>query len=86
MLDGMTAMTTIKISTELRDRLAAVAADDYDSSTLADTLQRLLDEHEEQRVLAAYDRLRGDPDEWASYLAEQDEWDAVADDTRSADL
>jgi hypothetical protein len=81
MLDGMTAMTTIKISTELRDRLAAV----YDSSTLADTLQRLLDEHDERQVLAAYDRLRADPDEWASYLAEQDEWDAVAGDARLAD-
>ncbi|GAT66041.1 hypothetical protein HS048_27045 [Planomonospora sp. ID91781] len=62
-------MTTIKISTDLRDRLAEVAAE-YGGATLADTLQHLIDEHEEQAALAAYDRLRADSAEWASYLEE----------------
>jgi hypothetical protein len=62
-------MTTIKISTDLRDRLADVAAE-YGGATLADTLRHLIDEHEEQAALAAYDRLRADPAEWASYREE----------------
>jgi hypothetical protein len=62
-------MTTIKITTELRDRLGRVAAG-YGGVTLAETLQRLVDEHEEQAVLAAYERLRADDQEWASYRAE----------------
>lgn len=64
----MTA-TTIKITTELRDRLAGVARD-YGGGTLADTLQRLIDEHEEHTALSAYDDLRRDPEEWASYRDE----------------
>jgi hypothetical protein len=62
-------MTTIKITTELRDRLGRVAAG-YGGVTLAETLQRLVDEHEEQTALAAYERLRADDQEWASYRAE----------------
>jgi hypothetical protein len=63
------AATTIKITTELRDRLASVARD-YGGATIADTLARLVDEHEERAALAAYDHLRADADEWASYRAE----------------
>jgi hypothetical protein len=73
-------MTTIKITGELRDRLARVSSDDYGSSTLAETLQRLLDEHEEHAALAAYDRLRADDAEWASYQAESRLTDNVAGD------
>jgi len=63
------AMTTIKITTELRDQLGRVAAA-YGGATLAETLQRLVDEHEVHAVLAAYERLRGDEQEWASYREE----------------
>jgi hypothetical protein len=63
------AMTTIKITTDLRDRLGRVAAD-YGGVTLAETLQRLVDEHEAQAVLAAYERLRAVDQEWAAYRAE----------------
>jgi hypothetical protein len=71
-------MTTVKIATELRDRLAGVARTDYGGATLAETLQRLVTEHEERAVLAAYDRLRADPDEWESYRAESRSTDQVA--------
>ncbi|MFB9723563.1 hypothetical protein [Planobispora longispora] len=74
-------MTTIKISTDLRDRLAGVAAE-YGGATLADTLRRLIDEHEEQAVLAAYDQLRADPAEWASYREESLLTDNAAGDWR----
>jgi hypothetical protein len=62
--------TTIKISTELRDRLVALAASEFGGTTLSDALRRLIEEHEERAALAAYDRLRRDADEWASYRDE----------------
>lgn len=74
------AMTTVKITTELRDRLASVATSDYQGATLADALQRLIEEHEEHLVLAAYARLKEDPEEWASYLDESRLTDNVAGD------
>jgi hypothetical protein len=74
------AMTTIKIPTELRDRLAGVAAGDYGGATLHETLQRLVDEHEERQALAAYDRLRADEQEWASYRDESRLTDNAAGD------
>ena len=63
------AMTTIKITTELRDRLSRVAAA-YGGATPAETPQRLVDEHEALAVLAAYERLPDDEQEWASYREE----------------
>jgi hypothetical protein len=73
------AMTTIKITTALRDRLSRVAAA-YGGATLAETLQRLVDEHETLAVLAAYERLRGDEQEWASYREEAQLTDNAAGD------
>jgi predicted DNA-binding protein len=73
-------MTTIKIPAELRDRLARIAVDHYDRSTLADTVERLVEEHEEQSALDAYERLRSDEREWASYLNEAAQTDNVAGD------
>lgn len=72
-------MTTVKISTELRDALARVARD-YGRVSLPETLRRLIDEHEEREVLAAYERLRTDVDEWASYRDESRLTDNVAED------
>lgn len=66
----MTSLTTIKVSRELRDRLFEVARMHYGDATLAETLNRLLLEHEEREVLAAFDRLRADPAEWESYRHE----------------
>jgi hypothetical protein len=83
MLVGM-GMTTIKITTDLRDRLSGVA-EQYGGTTLAETLRRLLDEHEEQTVLAAYDRLRADEQEWASYREESRLTDNAAGDWLRAD-
>lgn len=77
-------MTTIKISTELRDRLAGVASE-FGGATLSDTLRRLLAEHEEHAVMSAYERLRADGEEWASYLDEARLTDNVAGDWQRAD-
>jgi hypothetical protein len=77
-------VTTMKIQSEVRDRLARVAAEDYPGATLSDALARLLAEHEQARtrreILAAYARLQDDADGWAGYAAEIDEWDGVTAD------
>ena len=73
------ATTTIKVDSSLRDRLAEISRD-FGSSSLAETLERLLDEHEVQSALTAYDALRQDPEQWADYRDEFREWDAVATD------
>jgi hypothetical protein len=83
MLSGM-SMTTIKISTELRDRLAGVSIE-FGGGTLSDTLQRLLAEHEEHAVMSAYERLRADDEEWASYRDEARLTDNVAGDWQRPD-
>jgi hypothetical protein len=76
--------TTVKMPAELRDELARVARTDYAGVTLAEAVQRLLGEHEEARlrreIAAGYSRLQQDPAQWAGYLAELDEWDAVTAD------
>ena len=77
--------TTIKISCALRDRLAEIAIEDYEGSTLAQALERLLAEHEERRVLAAYERLQEDEEAWASYRRESAMVDGVAGDWARGD-
>lgn len=53
-----------------------VAAEDFGGATAEETLNRLLDEHWESRAIAAMDRFRAsDPEGWADYLAEADQWD-----------
>lgn len=68
--------TTMRVSAETRDRVMQVASSDYGGASADETLQRLLDEHWERRALEAVDRFREeDPDGWAEYLAEADQWD-----------
>jgi predicted transcriptional regulator len=74
------SVTSIKIDSELRDRLAHVASADYAGVTLGEALQRLIAEHEERMVLLAYERLRADEQEWASYRNESRLTDNAAGD------
>jgi hypothetical protein len=64
------SLTTLKIDTSLRDRLASIAKTDYQGDTLAGALERLIEEHEAQQALNAYERLRNDADAWAEYQEE----------------
>jgi hypothetical protein len=66
--------TTIKVPGEIRDELARVARDDFHGATLAQTLHELLEEHTQRRILEEYEQLRAQPDEWASYVGELEEW------------
>jgi hypothetical protein len=73
------ATTTIKVDTRLRDRIAEISRD-FGASSLAETLERLIDEHEAQAAVSAYEALRADPEQWADYRNELAEWDAVTTD------
>lgn len=69
-------MTTMKIDSRVRDRLAEVAR--QEEVTLGVMVDRLLRSWEEQEVLAAYERLQADPEEWASHQAEHEEFEQAA--------
>jgi hypothetical protein len=80
-------MTTIKVDTVVRDRLAAVA--EAKGITMAALLRDVSSELEEQQrwvlIEASYERLRReDPDGWAEYLAELRTWDSVSADPGNA--
>ena len=83
------SVTTMKIQSEVRDKLAKLAADDYAGATMSDALAHLIAEHEQERIrrqiATAYARLQDDPKQWAEYVDELDEWDGVtADDGGTA--
>lgn len=72
------ATTTIKVDTTVRDRLAAVARGR--GVTLGALLDDLATDAERSarwaEVHEAYARLQADEKEWASYLAESEQWSA----------
>lgn len=72
------ANTTMQLDRELRDRLAEIAARDYGGVSLAEALRRLVMEHRFAQIMARYEQLRADPEEWASYQAELRLTDNVA--------
>ncbi|MGH9127625.1 MAG: hypothetical protein ACRDY2_01345 [Acidimicrobiales bacterium] len=78
----MTAMTTIKVSVETRNRLKRLAEDDH--VTMDAELARALDEAEKARfwegVQADYTRLQADTEGWAGYVDELAEWETTAGD------
>lgn len=75
-------MTTMKVPVEVRDRLMALAQEH--NRPLGAELAALLDDAEERKwwsaAKAASARLQADPDEWADYLKETEDWDAVSAD------
>lgn len=80
-------MTTIKVDTAVRDRLASVAR--AQGVTMAALLRDVSSELEARQqwtvIEASYERLRTeDPAGWAEYLAELDAWDAVTGDLGDA--
>lgn len=73
----MTEMsTTIRVSVEQRDQLRALAT--QRASSMADTLGAALESLRRdqfyQGMAAAESALRADPERWATYVAERDEW------------
>jgi plasmid stability protein len=66
------AMTTIRVETEVRDRLAALAA--AHGRSLGAELQAMLDEVMWQGIEAGYRKLAADREEMAAHQAEIAEW------------
>jgi hypothetical protein len=74
----MTALTTIKVTPQSRDRLRRWA-DTHDVRTLDDALHHALDIVEARDAMAQVSRQMvrmqaEDPAGWAEYLAESDAW------------
>ena len=68
--------TTIRVSTEQRDRLRKLA--ERRSATMADTFDAALEALRRnqfyEEMAEAEATLRSDPQAWADYLAERDAW------------
>ena len=75
-----TPMTTLRVRPATRDRVNALAADEFGGAAADKVIDALLVDHQKIRILEAYDRLAADPERWREYVAEIDEWDATAGD------
>jgi len=76
-------VTTIKVDTAVRDRLAGVARARgvTMSALLRDVSEHLAAEQQWAEIEAAYERLqRDDPQGWAEYLAELGDVDRIGSD------
>jgi hypothetical protein len=72
-------VTTLRVTTQTRDQLAAVAQADFGGVTAEQAIQQLLDEHVQLRSIQIMDAYREqEPAGWADYLAGADQ-DAGAD-------
>lgn len=69
------ALTTLKVTTELRDRIAAQAAEEH--ATIGAFLERLVESHEHQRRLESVGRAMRDNPPDDSYWSEFAELDAI---------
>lgn len=73
------ATTSIRIGRTTHERLKQVAEKEH--SSLGGVIDELLDRYEQTEfrnaVAESYARLRSDPDAWADYKRELEEWDAV---------
>jgi hypothetical protein len=75
------AMTTMRIDGKVRDELARIAEDDLGGVSLGEAVRQLITEHHFTHINRRYEELRGDQQEWTSYLAEARLTDNVAGET-----
>jgi len=80
MFMASTGTTTIRVRRPDSERLQSLARDHQ--TTVIDVLHSAIDALERQDFLRGlgedYQRLRDDPQAWQNYLAERQEWDALA--------
>lgn len=74
----MATFTTVKVSTETRDRLKR-RADEGNYSSIDVMLNELIDERERAEQIAEFRAVmaRVTPEEWADYMAEVSVWDST---------
>jgi len=75
-----TLMTTLRVHPATRDKVNALAADEFEGAAADKVIDRLLADHQKIKILEAYDRLAADPELWRDYAAELDEWEGTAGD------
>lgn len=73
-------VTSMQLDSAIRDEVAAIAEKDFSGVPLGEAVRRLVQEHKINQVVRAYEELRADPVEWASYQGELDEWDVTTGD------
>jgi hypothetical protein len=81
-LVGVGAMTTMKLSVDVRDRLMALATGH--GRTLGAELAAIVDEAEDRdwwrNATQAAARLQANAEQWEDYLREADDWNATVAD------
>lgn len=75
-----TPMTTLRVHPATRDKVNALAVDEFGGASADKVIDRLLADHQKIKILEAYDRLAADPERWRGYLAELGEWEPTAGD------
>lgn len=74
------ATTSMQVDSRLRDELAQIAEDDFGGVPLGEALRRLVVAHRVAKIVIRYEQLRADPEQWADYTGELDEWDITTGD------
>ncbi|MEU8899102.1 hypothetical protein [Nocardia sp. NPDC048505] len=73
----MTVM--LRVSEATRDRVLALAAEEFGGATVEEVLIHLLDEHWEAMAVNSMERYRAaHPDEWREYLADAEHTDQAS--------
>jgi hypothetical protein len=65
----------LRVSDETRERILRIGREEFGGASADETVRRLIDEHWQARAIAAVRRYQEtDPQGWADYLAEAEEF------------
>jgi hypothetical protein len=68
----------LRVSDETRERVLRIGREEFGGASADETIRRLIDEHWQATAVAAVRRYReSDPQGWADYIAETEEWAAA---------
>jgi hypothetical protein len=68
----------LRVSDETRERILRIGREEFGGASADETIRRLIDEHWQARAIAAVRRYQEtDPQGWAEYLAEAEEFAAA---------
>jgi hypothetical protein len=65
----------LRVSDETREQVLRIGREEFGGASADETIRRLIDEHWKATAVAAVRRYREtDPQGWADYIAETEEW------------
>lgn len=68
----------LRVSDETRERVLRIGRDEFGGASADETIRRLIDEHWQATAIAAVrDSRERDPQGWADYIDEAQEWAGV---------